>query len=89
MHCTAGASQKAVGRERALLSSSAMRVKREVAAGRMCEEMGSVSVSINRERYYRFFSPLAVCPLGCLLQCSSACLFVSSFSRAEVVSCGS
>lgn len=51
MRCTVGASQKAVGGERALLSSSAMREKRENDAGRMCVEVGSVSVSINRERY--------------------------------------
>lgn len=77
MRCTVGASEKAVGRERALLSSSAMREKRENDAGRMCVDVGSVSVSINKERYLGFFCPLSVCPLGCLLQCSSACLFVS------------
>lgn len=76
-------------RESTLLSSSAVREYRGDGSRRMCVEVGSVSVSIGRERCRGSFSPLALCPSGRLLQRSSARFFVSFFSGTEVVSCGS
>ena len=97
MRCTVGASQKAVGREgerereresTLVLFCNERKEKRMTLRGCVWKwapypypktEKGIEDSSLHSRSV----------PLGCLLQCSPACLFVSFFSRAEVVSCGS